>query len=268
MSEDSLHCTVHVSEGKVEELRRKMVQGGWKGKLQKRQADVKMHVWTKHTFPVSVSKPKTTTTAKLKLKTLNDLTFHKSHEWYDPDALFDVVDSWQHISLHCGGPAGEQCPTWLSTAKRRKARGMVVDGRYYPRGSHRELLPSQVSLIVPHRWSESTRQSGAFLTSTRGNGGVGEGLEQRRSGRRSWATEEWEKVLSNGGVGDGLEQRRSGKQTLCKPVSGVRDKSRGLIAVSLSCTRKSPTEPLTPTASPVKLFKLSLWSPTPSPLSL
>ena len=173
---------------------------------------------------------------------------------------------------------------------------MVVDGRYYPRGSHRELLPSQVSLIVPHRWSESTRQSGAFLTSTRGNGGVGEGLEQRRSGRRSWAmeewekvlsnggvgegleqrrsgrrswaTEEWEKVLSNGGVGDGLEQRRSGKQTFCKPVSGVRDKSRGLIAVSLSCTRKSPTEPLTPTASPVKLFKLSLWSPTPSPLSL
>ena len=86
----------------------------------------------------------------------------------------------------CGGPAGEQCPTWLSTAKRRKARGMVVDGRYYPRGSHRELLPSQVSL----RWSESTRQSGAFLTSTRGNGGVGEGLQQRRSGRRSWATEE------------------------------------------------------------------------------
>ena len=71
----------------------------------------------------------------------------------------------------CDGPAGEQCPTWLSTAKRREARGMVFDGRYYPRGSHRELLPSQVSLIVPHRWSESTRQSGAFLTSTRGYGG-------------------------------------------------------------------------------------------------
>ena len=67
---------------------------------------------------------------------------------------------------------------------------------------------------------------------------------------------------------DGLEQRRSGKQMLCKPVSGVRDKWRGLIAVSLSWTRKSPTEPLTPTASPVKLFELSLWSPTPSPLSL
>ena len=98
------------------------------------------------------------------------------------------------MNENCGGPAGEQCPTWLSTAKPRKARGMVVDGRYYPRGSHRE--PPQVSLIVPHRWSESTRQSGAFLTSTRGYGG----------GR------------------DGPEQRRSGKQTLCKPVSGVRDK--------------------------------------------
>ena len=33
----------------------------------------------------------------------------------------------------CDGPAGEQCPTWLSAAKRRRLRGMVVDGRYYPR---------------------------------------------------------------------------------------------------------------------------------------
>ena len=36
--------------------------------------------------------------------------------------------------LSYDGPAGEQCPTWLSTAKRRQSRGMVLDGRYYPRG--------------------------------------------------------------------------------------------------------------------------------------
>ena len=88
----------------------------------------------------------------------------------------------------CGGPAGEQCPTWLSTAKQGEARGMVVDGRYYPRGSHRELLPSQVSLIVPHRWRESTRQSGAFLTSTRGYGEGENGREQRRSGKQTLAS--------------------------------------------------------------------------------
>ena len=156
-----------------------------------------------------------------------------------PDWCAPFDDVCVCVCVCCDGPAGEQCPTWLSTAIQGEARGMVFDGRYYPRGYHREVLPSQVSLIVPHRWSESTRQSGAFFN-----------LNQRIRKR------------------DGLEQRRSGRQTLCKPVSGVRDKWRGLIAVSLSWTRKSPTEPLTPTASPVKLFELSLWSPTPSPLSL
>src|SRR4029434_7967876 len=37
------------------------------------------------------------------------------------------------LCVCCDGPAGEQCPTWLSAAKRRRLRGMVLEGRYYPR---------------------------------------------------------------------------------------------------------------------------------------
>lgn len=33
----------------------------------------------------------------------------------------------------CDGPADEQCPTWRETARRGAPRGMVVEGRYYPR---------------------------------------------------------------------------------------------------------------------------------------
>ncbi|CAB1432933.1 unnamed protein product [Pleuronectes platessa] len=49
--------------------------------------------------------------------------------------------------------AGEQCPTWLRTARQRKSRGVVLDGRYYPEDPHRKLLPSQVALIASHRKS-------------------------------------------------------------------------------------------------------------------
>ncbi|CAB1437178.1 unnamed protein product [Pleuronectes platessa] len=51
----------------------------------------------------------------------------------------------------CEGPAGEQGPTWLRTARQRKSRGVVLDGRYYPEDPHRKLLPSQVALIASHR---------------------------------------------------------------------------------------------------------------------
>ncbi|CAB1438348.1 unnamed protein product [Pleuronectes platessa] len=42
---------------------------------------------------------------------------------------------------HCEGPAGKQCPTWLRTARQRKSRGVVLDGRYYSRGSSKGTPP-------------------------------------------------------------------------------------------------------------------------------
>src|SRR4029434_9411187 len=44
----------------------------------------------------------------------------------------------------------------------------VVMGGTTPEDSHRDLLPTQVSLVVPPRCTESIRQSGAFLNATRG----------------------------------------------------------------------------------------------------
>src|SRR4029434_481772 len=54
-----------------------------------------------------------------------------------------------------------------SQTKAIKRHGVVMGGTT-PEDSHRELLPTQVSLVVPPRCTESIRQSGAFLNSTRG----------------------------------------------------------------------------------------------------
>ncbi|KAK0156620.1 hypothetical protein N1851_000051 [Merluccius polli] len=54
-------------------------------------------------------------------------------------------------STYCDGPAGQQCPTWPQgghKGRQREPRGVVVNGRYYPKMVSKELRPPGASTYL------------------------------------------------------------------------------------------------------------------------